>query len=124
MATKFAASTKLDLAISRVTENEPKDWTSVEHLAMLRYLIIECSKQNKATVGEIEYALPDGKVAKKVCLQLDGIEVTELTVDLGTLKKEMNQCGKLAECSNFKKWLSETSCPEFASVERKKAEYH
>jgi hypothetical protein len=125
MATKFVPSAKLALAISRVMENEPKDWGAVEHLAMMRYLLIECSTQAKAVVGNIEVEVTKGdKKVKEVkrCLQLDGKEVTEVTVNLELFKKEVNQAGKLAECANFKRFLSD-DYPQFKTAAEKKTEY-
>jgi hypothetical protein len=95
---KFEASSRLESALSRVLESEPKKWGAADHLAMLRYLVLECSDAAKATVQAV-----DGKNT----LVLDGKPVDTITVKWSTLKEEFGQTGKLAECANWYKWLQE-----------------
>lgn len=112
-ASKFEPSTKLANAISMVMESDPKDWGSVEHLAMLRFLVLACSNAAKAEVKEHE---------GKKCLMLDGKPVTVITVDWATLKQEFSASGKLAECANMKKLLAE-DYEQFRTAKERKAEY-
>ena len=113
--TKFESSVKLDQAVGLVMESDPKDWGAVEHMAALRYLILACSKQAKATVD----TMPDGSKA----LMLDGKKIESIEVDWAVLKAEFSATGKLAECANFKKWLADGDYPQFKSAKERKAEF-
>lgn len=96
--TKFEASTKLESAISMVLESNPQKWGASQHMALLRYLALQCSNMAKAVPGEIN---------GKKCLVLDGKPVDEIVIKWDTLKEEFSQSGKLAECANFYKWLQD-----------------
>jgi hypothetical protein len=123
MATQsFKPTATLARAISRVMESNPKDWGYVEHMTMVRYLCLEASKEFRATWGTIPFKDDKGKDATKEGWQIEGKEVTEITVPLAALRTELDQAGKLAECANFKKWMSETY-PQFLSTKERKAEY-
>lgn len=116
---KFEPSTKLANAISLVMENDPKDWGAVEHMAMLRFLVLACSEQARAVIGEYKDQAT-GKVTK--CLMLDGKPVEKITLPWATLREEFGQTGKLAECANCKKFLAE-DYEQFRTAKERKAEY-
>ncbi len=99
---KFKPSVKLANAISMMMEQEPADWGAGEHCTMLRYLVLQCSDRAALTVEQIK-ALPKDSKA---------------TVNLNELAAVLYETGKLAECANFKKFLTGGDYPNLG----KKAE--
>lgn len=116
--TKFVASAKLSSAIALSVEQAPETWGAVEHLSMLRYLVLACSDKAKLGLDDLR------RVTKGKDAQGKEIEVPfdcDIMVKWSVLREEFGQSGKLAECANFYKWLQESGEMEKASV--KKAQY-
>lgn len=89
-------------AVSMAMEQDPKDWGANEHLAMMRYLVLQVAG-SKLTVEELKKRAADPKKQPLV-----------LTVDWDKLATEYHATGKFAECANFKKYLAD-DYPQFAA---------
>lgn len=107
----ISISSKQESALALALEYEPKKWGADQHLAFLRYLVLQCSNASKAMLKDGKLVMPDGKPLPE-----------KIEVSWADLRSEM-QLGKLAECANFYKWLQESGNMEKVEPEKKVSEY-
>lgn len=89
---KFKPTVKLANAVALILGVDPTKWGAAEHLAAMSYLIlISDPKHEKLTMEQIAKLPAD----------------TVVTVKWETIKAELRQDSKLAECANFYKWLQQ-----------------
>lgn len=111
MATRMTLSVAAANAVSMAMEQNPQDWGANEHLAFLRYLVLQCSDKSKMTVEELKARAADKN--KKPLL---------LAVDWDKLATEFHQSGKFAECANMKKYNAD-DYPQFKTQPKGETKY-